>query len=104
EHAPMRVLKAFADAGILQPGAGHAVLVGTHAFNALGNLLGVRWGSQVQTQDIDLAVDQDVDIAVPEPQTAVPDVLAQLEMGFIPVPSLDRHAPSTSFRVRGQEL
>lgn len=104
EHAPMRVLKAFADAGILQPGAGHAVLVGTHAFNALGNLLGVRWGSQVQTQDLDLAVDQDVDIAVPEPQTAVPDVLAQLEMGFIPVPSLDRHAPSTSFRVRGQEL
>lgn len=104
EHAPMRVLKAFADAGILRPGAGHAVLVGTHAFNALGNLLGVRWSSQVQTQDIDLAAEGDVDIAVAEPEVAAADVLTRLEMGFIPVPSLDRHSPSTSFRVRGQEL
>lgn len=100
----MRVLKGFADAGILQAGAGHAVLVGTHAFNTLGNLLGVRWSSRIQTQDIDIAAESDIDIAVPKPETTVPDVLSRLEMGFIPVPSLDRHSPSTSFRVRGQEL
>ena len=34
QQGPFRVLKAFADTGILRPGAGHAVLVGTHAFNA----------------------------------------------------------------------
>ncbi|MFZ5722552.1 MAG: GSU2403 family nucleotidyltransferase fold protein [Pseudomonadota bacterium] len=104
EHTPLRVLQAFVDAGVLQPGLGCGVLVGTHAFNVLGNLLGVRWASQMHTQDIDLAGVADIDIAVSRPRQAVPEVLAQLAMGFIPVPTLDPRSPSTSFRVRGQEL
>ena len=104
EHAPMRVLQAFAQAGVLQPGLGCATLVGTHAFNLLGNLLGVRWHSRMQTQDIDVAGERDVDIAVSRPLQPVPDVLAQLGMGFIPAPTLDPREPSTSFRVRGQEM
>ena len=104
EHAPLRVLKAFADAGILKLGQGNAVLVGTHAFNALGNLLGVRWASQMRTHDIDLAGEADVHIAVSHDHPAAPDVLTQLGMGFIPVPALDSRSPSTSFRVRGREL
>lgn len=100
-HGPFRVLRAFADAGVMRPGAGHALLVGTHAFLAIGNLLGVRWAGQMMTQD---AAGCDIDIAVPGPGTAAPDVLDTLGMGFIPVPSLDARAPSTSFRVRGQEL
>ena len=96
EHAPLRVLKAFADAGILNPGLGNAVLVGTHAFNAMGNLLGVRWASQMQTQDIDLAGEADIDIAVRSVETSVPNVLDKLDMGFIPVPTLDPRSPSTS--------
>lgn len=102
EHAPLRILQAFADAGALSPGHGFAMLVGTYAFNALGNMLGVRWASQMQTQDIDLA--GDIDLAIHRPATPAPDVLAQLGMGFIPVPTLDPRSPSTSFRVRGQEL
>lgn len=104
EHAPLRVLQAFADAGVLRPGLGCAVLVGTHAFNALGNVLGVRWASQTMTQDIDLAGESDIDLAISRPQQGAPEVLSQLGMGFIPVPALDPHSPSTSFRVRGQEL
>lgn len=104
EHAPLRVLQGFANAGLLQPGVGQAVLVGTHAFNVLGNLLGMRWSSQIQTQDLDLAGEIDVDLAIRNPVAPAPDVLAQLDMGFIPVPTLDRRAPSTSFRVRGKEL
>ncbi len=103
-HAPLRVLQGFVDAGVLQPGRGHAVLVGTHAFNVLGNLLGVRWASQMQTQDIDLAGEADMDIAVGHAGLPVPDVLARLEMGFIPVPALDARQASTSFRIRGQEM
>ncbi len=98
------MLKAFADAGVLRPGPGHAVLVGTHAFSAIGNLLGVRWSSLARTQDLDVAADSDIDIAVPRPELSLPDVLEALEMGFIPVPSLDPRSASTSFRVRGQEL
>lgn len=104
EHAPLRVLKAFADAGMLMPGPEGGVLVGTHAFNALGNLLGVRWARRIQTQDIDLAGQTGIDIAVRRPARAAPDVLTQLGMGFIPVPALDPRSPSTSFRVRGKEL
>jgi hypothetical protein len=81
QHAPLRVLKAFADAGLLRPGPDSAVLVGTHAFNALGNLLGVRWFSQIQTQDNDLAAAADVDIAVRNSPISAPDVLTQLDMG-----------------------
>jgi hypothetical protein len=104
DHAPLRVLKAFADSGLLRPGPEHAVLVGTHAFNALGNLLGVRWASRMQTQDIDIAAHPGVDIAVRGSSVSAPDVLTQLGMGFIPVPALDSRSPSTSFRVRGQDL
>lgn len=104
EHAPLRVLQAFADAGMLRPGHGHAVLVGTHAFNALANLLGVRWPTATQTQDIDLAGAAHVDLAISRPDAPAPDVLEQLGMGFIPVPQLDPREPSTSFRVRGKEL
>lgn len=104
QHAPLRILQGFADAGVLQPGIGQGVLVGTHAFNLLGNLLGVRWAGQMQTQDIDIAGEADIDIAVARPETSAPDVLEQLGMGFIPVPTLDPRSPSTSFRVRGQDL
>lgn len=104
EHSVLRVLKGFADAGIFRPGGGYGVLVGTHAFNALGNVLGVRWSSHIMTQDIDIAGDYAVDIAISKPNVSAPDVLTQLDMGFIPVPTLDHGSPSTSFRVRGKDL
>lgn len=104
EQAPLRVLRGFADAGVLQPEPGRAVLIGTHAFNLLGNLLGVRWTSQMQTQDIDIAGEASIDLAIARPKYEAPDVLERLGMGFIPVPTLDPRSPSTSFRIRGHEL
>lgn len=104
EQAPLRVLQAFADSGVLRPAPGYAVLVGTHAFNVLGNALGVRWASRMQTQDIDIAGEADIDLAVPRPESPPAAILDQLDMGFIPVPALDPRAPSTAYRVRGKEL
>lgn len=103
-HGPFRVVRAFSDAGVLRPGIGHALLIGTHAFHAMGNLLGVRWSGAMMTQDIDVAAERDIDLALSTPGAAAPDVLVALGMGFIPVPSLDPRSPSTSFRVRGEEL
>jgi len=80
EHAPMRVLRAFSDAGVLRPGSARPVLIGTHAFHALGNLLGVRWDSPMQTQDMDLAADTDVDLAIPPDMPGISSTLEQLEM------------------------
>lgn len=98
-----RILRALADSGLFRQGA---VLVGTHAFVIIGNLLGVRWANpSAQTQDIDVARDNSVDLAVPPRESIdLPGVLESLESGFLPVPALNRKAPSTSFKVRGRDL
>ncbi len=96
-----RVLRALADAGVFHAGG---VLVGTHAFIVLGNLLGVRWSTSLRTQDVDIAADPGLDVAVPGTNADVPSALDSLEMGFLPVPGLDPKSPSTSFKVRGQSL
>jgi hypothetical protein len=97
-----RVLRALSDAGVFRLGG---VLVGTHAFTILGNVLGVRWsGAALRTLDVDMAATRHMDIAVPVMPADVPSVLEGLEMGFLPVPGLDPKSPSTSFKVRGQGL
>lgn len=104
ETPPMKVLAAFAESGIFRPSVEYGVLVGTLAFHVYGNMLGVRWGSATRTQDIDVAGQSDIGLAIPRPDESLPDVLEQLEMGFVPVPALDPRTPSTMFRVRGKEL
>lgn len=96
-----RVLRALAEAGVFHAGG---VLVGTHAFIVLGNLLGVRWNSALRTQDVDIAADPRLDVAVPGIDADLPSALDSLEMGFLPVPGLDPRSPTTSFKVRGQSL
>ena len=102
DPASSRILKALAESGVFHLGG---VLVGTHAFTVYGNLLGTRWDSAfLKTQDIDIAGQARLGIAVPDLQVNVPEVLENLQMGFLPVPSLNRKEPSTSFKVRGQSV
>ena len=102
DTASSRVLRALADSGVFQMGA---VLVGTHAFIVLGNLLGVKWaGSSLRTQDLDIGTNASMFIGVPYLVAGLPDVLERLEMGFLPVPPLNPKHPSTSFKVRGKSL
>ena len=97
DTASARVLKALSDAGVFRLGA---VLVGTHAFLVLGNLLGVRWPGGL----FDIVAEATVSIAIPDLWTDIPGVLEGLKMGFLPVPQLDPRNPSTSFKVRGKGL
>ncbi len=101
DTASARVLKGLADASVFRLGG---VLVGTQAFLAIGNALGVRWGEALRTQDIDLAAPAVLGVALPRVSADVPGTLASLEMGFLPVPALDPDTPSTSYKVRGQSL
>ena len=102
DTASARVLKAFAESGIFHL---NGVLVGTHAFTVLGNLLGVRWkSSAARTHDIDIASGSRMSVALPNIQADRPRILERLEMGFRPVPQLDPKNPSTSFKVRGKAL
>lgn len=101
-HAHAKLIQALADSGLFRFGM---VLVGTHAFAVIGNMLGVHWGESHRTQDVDFAYDPDIDVGVADAEELdIPTVLQQLRMGFIPVPQLSHRQPSTSFRVRGKEL
>jgi len=99
-----KVLQLLAESGIFRMGG---VLVGTQAFVAHGNMLGVRFDQQtLRTQDVDLAQDRAIGIALSE-ETAPVNVertLAGSGLGFFPVPSLDPRRPSTSFKIRGREM
>jgi len=98
DAATGRVLEHLAAAGLFRQG----VLVGTHAFNQLGTLLGVKWAGGQQTEDIDIA--SQVQLAVGGAKIDFPELLDRLQMGFLPVPGLDPRSPTTSFKVRGRSL
>jgi hypothetical protein len=82
-----RVIRRLADYGFFQAGG---ALIGTHAFLAYGNMLGIRWGSQERTQDIDFA-DAGKAIALVLPSNVevdTHDAIASLGMGFLPLSGL----------------
>jgi hypothetical protein len=79
-----RIVKRLADYGFFRAGG---LLVGTHAFVALGNLLGVRWGEGERTLDVDFAhAGKNVSIALPaDVQVDVHEAIMSLEMGLLPM-------------------
>lgn len=92
-NAPMapkhfRVIKRLAEYGLFRAGA---LLVGTHAFIAYGNLFGVRWHDAITTLDIDLAhAGKNVSVALPaDLNIDTHGALQSLEMGLLPIAELD---------------
>lgn len=80
-----RIVKRLAEYQFFRAGS---LLVGTHAFLALGNQLGVAWGSGTRTLDLDFAhagPGGHVAVALPANLKAnAHDALESLEMGFLP--------------------
>lgn len=102
DAASARILAALSAAGVFTLGG---VLVGTHAFLALGNLLGVRWeGAAIRTEDVGIGVPRVLEVAISPIDADIPKAIEQLEMGFLPVPGFSPREPSTSFKVRGRGL
>ena len=83
-----------------------AVLVGTTALKAYANMLGVKWASELATQDIDIAADNRYTVALPRSKKPINlgQIILDSGMGFFEVPALNRKRPSTSFKIRGQEF
>lgn len=81
-----RVLRRLADYGFFQAGG---VLVGTHAFLAYSNMLGVRWTASDRTQDVDFAdAGKSIALALPSTLEVQTDkAIRSLEMGFLPLTS-----------------
>lgn len=82
-----RIIKRLAEYGLFRAGA---VLAGTHAFLAYGNLLGVRWSEAAATLDVDLAhAGRNVSVALPARlEVNVHGALESLEMGLLPITEL----------------
>jgi hypothetical protein len=80
-----RIVKRLADYQFFRAGG---LLVGTHAFLALGNQLGVAWGSGTRTLDLDFAhhgPGGNVDVALPANlKVDTYDALQSLQLGFLP--------------------
>ena len=92
-----RIIHGLEAAGVFRLGG---ILIGTHAFVAIGNAMGVRWSSGLRTQDVDFAAVRSLGVGVPKtPQLManLPRALDTLEMGFIPCIQLHTSRKATSF-------
>jgi hypothetical protein len=78
-----RVIRRLNDYGFFNAGG---VLIGTHAFLAFGNMLGVRWGDSSRTQDVDFAhAGKQMAIALPSNlEIDTREAIDSLQMGFLP--------------------
>ncbi|HTP62385.1 MAG TPA: GSU2403 family nucleotidyltransferase fold protein [Burkholderiales bacterium] len=98
ERKPAAVLEVLFNRGLTQAGL---TLVGSHAYGALLNELGVI-APAYRTQDLDLARAQPLAIALPEGIT-LRQLLDETGLTFVPVPGMPSHRPSASFKLPGAE-
>jgi hypothetical protein len=90
------ILAALVNRGFFAAGA---TLVGSHAFGALLNSLGVSTAAY-RTEDIDIARGRPLELALPEERDFL-DVLRESTVPLAPIPALDRKEPSTSYKPPG---
>lgn len=90
----LRVIARLSEYGFFQAGG---VLVGTHAFLAYGNMLGVQWGDSSRTQDIDFAhAGKNIALALPSNlEVNTHSAIESLQMGLLPISGLKGKAGAT---------
>jgi hypothetical protein len=98
ERKTAAVLSALFNRGLYSAGL---TLVGSHAFGALLNELGLL-AAAYRTQDIDVARAEPLAIAHPNAVT-LPQVLSETGLRFVPVPGMPSHRPSASFKLPGAQ-
>jgi hypothetical protein len=98
-----RIIKRLSEYGFFRAGG---VLIGTHAFLAMGNLLGVRWSAGAATLDVDFAhAGRNVSVALPaDLRIDVHGALESLEMGLLPIAQFDGKAGAQYRNPGDQEL
>ena len=98
-----RIVKHLGDRGFFRAGG---LLIGTHAFIAMGNMLGVRWSDGASTLDVDFAhAGRNVSVALPaDLHIDVHNALVSLEMGLLPITQLDGSSGAQYRNPKDQEL
>ncbi|MFC3108616.1 GSU2403 family nucleotidyltransferase fold protein [Undibacterium arcticum] len=98
-----RIIKRLAEYGFFRAGG---ILIGTHAFLAIGNMLGVRWLAGAATLDVDFAhAGRNVSVALPASiKLDVLGALESLEMGLLPITQFNGSAGAQYRNPKDQEL
>ena len=96
DRKPAAVLAVLFNHGLFHAGL---TLVGSHAYGALANELGVH-AAGYKTQDVDVARDAPLSIALPEGAT-FQSLLKETWLAFVPVPRLRAPEASTSYKLPG---
>jgi hypothetical protein len=91
------IVAALANRGLFRAGA---VLVGSHAYGALLNELGVR-AAAFTTEDVDVARADRLELALADGDS-FEQMLAESTVRLHPVPGLHRKAPPTSYKAAGK--
>lgn len=98
-----RIIRRLAEYGFFRAGG---ILIGTHAFLAMGNMLGVRWRDGSATLDVDFAhAGQNVSLALPaDLKIDVHGALESLEMGLLPMAQFNGKVGAQYRKPQDQEL
>jgi len=98
-----RIVRQLGAYGFFRAGG---VLIGTHAFVAMANLLGVRWAHGDRTLDVDFAhAGRNVSLALPsDVRLSVHDALTSLELGLLPLQELSGKVGAQYRNPRDPEL
>lgn len=98
-----RVIARLAEYGFFRAGG---VLIGTHAFIAYGNMLGVHWDMADRTEDLDFAhAGRRMSIALPANLRIDTDnAIKSLDMGLLPIRGLTDKAGATYLNPREPEF
>lgn len=100
--AEARLFEVIERTGVFLVGG---VIVGSHAFSIYGNMLGVLWPTKLtQTHDVDIARDNHITLGIQKDPVDLKQALLDAEMGFVETPAFNRKSPSTSFKIRRQQL
>jgi len=95
----LRAVRRLGEYGFFRAGG---VLVRTHAFLAMGNMLGVKWAAGDRTSDVDFAhAGKNISVALPaDVRIDVHAALTSFEQGFIPLVQLSGGA-GASYQLSG---
>lgn len=98
-----RIVKRLSEFGFFRAGG---ILIGTHAFLAMGNMLGLHWSDAAATLDVDFAhAGRNVSLALPaDLKIDVHGALESLEMGLLPITQFDGKSGAQYRNPSDQEL
>lgn len=98
-----KIIKRLGEYGFFRAGG---ILIGTHAFLAIGNMLGVKWHEGRATLDVDFAhAGPNISVALPANlQIDVHSALTSLEMGLLPIAQFNGLAGAQYRNPADQEL